>query len=97
MASTVNVQFNDQLRRHIDLRTSEHDVYSTPSEYIRDLVRRDMEQFKHSIDAEIAGMLLASVTSKEKLIPYNSKTFVETHMQALRKRKAASKKKDKYS
>lgn len=92
MVSTVNVQFNDQLRRHIDLRTSEYDVYSTPSEYIRDLVRRDMEQCKKSIDHEIAEMLLASVNSKGKPIPYNSKTFVEDRMKALKKRKNAHKK-----
>lgn len=92
MASTVNVQFNDQLRRYIDSRTSEDDVYATPSEYIRDLVRRDMEQHQKQVDYEIAEMLLASMDSKAKAKPYNKKTFVTEHMQSLRARKMLPKK-----
>ena len=45
MASTLNIQLTDELRRHIDMRASDNDVYATPSEYIRDLVRRDMEDW----------------------------------------------------
>ena len=45
MASTLNVQLTDELRRHVDMRASDNDVYATPSEYIRDLVRRDMEDW----------------------------------------------------
>ena len=46
MSSSLNVQLTDELRRYIDMRASENDVYATPSEYIRDLVRRDMEDWK---------------------------------------------------
>lgn len=45
MSSTLNVQLTNALRRYIDMRTSDDDVYATPSEYIRDLVRRDMEDW----------------------------------------------------
>jgi antitoxin ParD1/3/4 len=45
MASTLNVQLTDELRRYVDMRASDNDVYATPSEYIRDLVRRDMEDW----------------------------------------------------
>ena len=45
MSSTLNLQLTTELRRYIDLRASDNDVYSTPSEYIRDLVRRDMEDW----------------------------------------------------
>ncbi len=45
MTSTLNIQLTDELRRYIDMRASDDDVYSTPSEYIRDLVRRDMEDW----------------------------------------------------
>jgi len=45
MASTLNIQLTDELRRHVDMRASDNDVYATPSEYIRDLVRRDMEDW----------------------------------------------------
>ena len=42
MSSTLNVQLTTELRRYVDMRASDNDIYSTPSEYIRDLVRRDM-------------------------------------------------------
>ncbi len=45
MSSTLNLQLTTELRRYIDMRSSDDDVYSTPSEYIRDLVRRDMEDW----------------------------------------------------
>ena len=43
MASTLNISLTDELRRFVDSRASDQDVYSTPSEYIRDLIRRDRE------------------------------------------------------
>lgn len=43
VASSLNVSLTDELRRFVDARASDQDVYSTPSEYIRDLIRRDME------------------------------------------------------
>ncbi len=45
MSSSLNVQLTNELRRYIDMRASDNDIYSTPSEYIRDLVRRDMEDW----------------------------------------------------
>lgn len=45
MSSTINLQLTTELRRYIDMRASDSDFYSTPSEYIRDLVRRDMEDW----------------------------------------------------
>ncbi|MET0155788.1 MAG: hypothetical protein ABW189_06780 [Rickettsiales bacterium] len=45
MTSNLNVQLTDELRRHINLRASDRDVYATPSEYIRDLIRKDMEDW----------------------------------------------------
>jgi antitoxin ParD1/3/4 len=43
MSSSLNVSLTDELRRFVDSRASDQGVYSTPSEYIRDLIRRDME------------------------------------------------------
>ena len=43
MSSSLNVSLTDELRRFVDMRASDQDVYSTPSEYVRDLIRRDME------------------------------------------------------
>ena len=44
MSSTLNIQLTEELRRHVDARACDDDIYSTPSEYIRDLIRRDMEE-----------------------------------------------------
>ena len=45
MASTLNIQLTDELRRHLDMRVSDDDIFATPSEYICDLVRHDMEDW----------------------------------------------------
>ncbi|NEO38010.1 MAG: hypothetical protein F6J90_17410 [Moorea sp. SIOASIH] len=45
MSSSLNIQLTDKLRRYVDMRASDDDVYATPSEYIRDLIRRDMEDY----------------------------------------------------
>lgn len=44
MAEGVNVRFSGELQRFIQERTGELGVYSSASEYIRDLVRRDYER-----------------------------------------------------
>ena len=43
MSSTLNVQLTDALRKYVDERASDKDVYATPSEYIRDLILKDMQ------------------------------------------------------
>ena len=43
MSSSLNVSLTDELRRYVDKRASDTDLYATPSEYIRDLIRQDME------------------------------------------------------
>ena len=43
MASSLNLSLTDELRKFINSRTGDAGVYSTPSEYLRDLIRRDME------------------------------------------------------
>jgi antitoxin ParD1/3/4 len=43
LSSTLNVRLTDALRKYVDERASDPDVYATPSEYIRDLIRQDMQ------------------------------------------------------
>lgn len=43
MASSLNLSLTDELREFINSRTGDAGIYSTPSEYLRDLIRRDME------------------------------------------------------
>ncbi len=44
MSSSLNVQLTTELRRYVDERASDNDLYATPSEYIRALIRKDMEE-----------------------------------------------------
>ncbi len=44
MAEGVNVRFSGELQRFIQERTGNSGIYSSASEYIRDLVRRDYER-----------------------------------------------------
>lgn len=50
MSSSLNVQLTDELRRYVDERASDKDVYATPSEYIRDLIRQDMRDRAVALD-----------------------------------------------
>ena len=43
LSSSLNVQLTDALRKYVDERASDKDVYATPSEHIRDLIRQDMQ------------------------------------------------------
>ncbi|MCY4362013.1 MAG: hypothetical protein OXE42_07495 [Gammaproteobacteria bacterium] len=43
MASSLNLSLTNELRAFVDSRTGDSGVYATPSEYIRDLIRHDME------------------------------------------------------
>ncbi len=43
MTSSLHVSLPDEMRAYVDLRTNGKTRYSTPSEYVRDLIRRDME------------------------------------------------------
>ena len=43
MPNSLNLSLTDELREFINSRTGDAGVYATPSEYLRDLIRRDME------------------------------------------------------
>ncbi len=43
MASSMNLSLTDELRDFVNGRTGDAELYSTPSEYLRSLIRRDME------------------------------------------------------
>ena len=43
MTSSLNLSLTNELRKFVDSRTGDSGVYATPSEYIRDLIRHDME------------------------------------------------------
>lgn len=43
MASSMNLSLTDELRDFVNNRVGDNGLYATPSEYLRDLIRRDME------------------------------------------------------
>lgn len=45
MANSLNLSLTDELRRYVDTRTGDGDLYATPSEFIRDLIRHDMQDW----------------------------------------------------
>jgi len=42
MSSSLNVSLTDELREFVNSRTGDKGLYATPSEYLRDLIRRDI-------------------------------------------------------
>ncbi|MEK6746410.1 MAG: hypothetical protein AABY33_05210 [Pseudomonadota bacterium] len=44
MSNSLNIQLTTELRRYVDERASDNDVYATPSEFVRDLIRKDRAQ-----------------------------------------------------
>jgi len=55
MSSSLNVSLTDELRSYVNTRASDTDVYSTPSEYIRDLIRQDMQN-RHIVSHVMHGL-----------------------------------------
>lgn len=44
MTSSLHVSLPDEMRAYVDLRTNGKNAYTTPSEYVRSLIRTDMEK-----------------------------------------------------
>ncbi len=61
----VTLRISGSLRDYIEECTGEHGSYETPSEYLRDLVRRDMEK-NESEKWERLRMALAEGLSAKK-------------------------------
>lgn len=44
MTSSLHVSLPDEMRAYVDSRTRAEKTYTTPSEYVRALIRNDMER-----------------------------------------------------
>ena len=44
MPASLHVSLPEDLRRFVDSRAGDSALYATPSEYVRDLIRRDMQR-----------------------------------------------------
>ena len=51
MGSSLHVSLPDEMRRYVDRIADGSAIYATPSEYVRDLIRKDMEKMEvyHSL------------------------------------------------
>lgn len=45
MADALNLLLTGELQRYVEARASEHDLYASPDEFVRDLIRRDMQDW----------------------------------------------------
>jgi len=90
MSSSLNIQLTDELRRYVDQRASDDDVYSTPSEYIRDLIRRDMENRNTTREREVATLLM---DARNTLVTPIKSDFMSKERHLLKERSIARKKK----
>ncbi len=55
MSSSLNLSLTNELREFVDMRSGDDGLYATPSEYLRDLIRRDMESQSTAIHV-MAGL-----------------------------------------
>jgi antitoxin ParD1/3/4 len=54
--SSLNISLPEQLKTYVESRVETGD-YGTPSEYVRELIRRDKERRLQRLEGEIAGAL----------------------------------------
>lgn len=43
MADTLKMVLPEELQRYVESRVADHDLFSSPDEFIRSLIRRDMQ------------------------------------------------------
>ncbi len=76
MTSSLHVSLPDEMRAYVDMRTNGSRDYSTPSEYVRALIRSDMERdaqklyvFKELLKAsdEIANNILLPLSTLDEI------------------------------
>lgn len=77
MPASLHVSLPDELRAFVDLRTNGTKDYATPSEYVRNLIRRDMEM--ETQRQQLYGDLLKSVDDIKQGRLHSSEEF-EVHM-----------------
>jgi antitoxin ParD1/3/4 len=78
MPSSLHVSLPDEMRAYVDLRTNGKNAYATPSEYVRALIRSDME--KESERLYVFGELLKSAEEIKTGQTYSAKEVGE-HME----------------
>jgi antitoxin ParD1/3/4 len=54
--SSLNISLPEQLKSYVETQVKQGD-YGTPSEYVRELIRRDKEQRRTRLEAELVNAL----------------------------------------
>jgi antitoxin ParD1/3/4 len=77
--ASMNISLPEELKDYVEART--HSGYSTPSEYVRELIREDRKRrAKERLDA----LLLEGLNSGDP-IPANAEFWIELKREALAK------------
>ena len=79
MTSSLHVSLPDEMRAYVDLRTNGTQAFTTPSEYVRALIRSDME--KEAERLYVFGELLKSADDIKHGRLYSAEE-VEQHLDA---------------
>lgn len=45
MADSLKLVLPEELQRYVDSRVGDHELYASPDEFVRDLIRRDMQDW----------------------------------------------------
>ena len=78
MAEGINVRFAGTLQQFIHQRVSDSGLYSSASEYIRDLVRRDFEKENEKKSEWLRGQLRAGALAAEsEFVPLDADTLIQ--------------------
>ncbi|MBE0533600.1 MAG: hypothetical protein IH626_22480 [Rhodospirillales bacterium] len=65
MPNTINVRLPDALQEFIETQTKGDGLYESVSEYIRDLVRRDLERVEAQKWQKLESILLPGLRAEE--------------------------------
>ncbi|SKA76963.1 antitoxin ParD1/3/4 [Prosthecobacter debontii] len=77
MAAGVNVRFAGELQNFIQERVLKSGLYSSTSEYIRDLVRRDYDKEEQRKWAWLRNELRAgAVADESEFVPLDAETLI---------------------
>lgn len=70
----LNATLPEPLARYVAEMTGDHGLYETPSEFVRDLIRRHMEQLQRT-EAQEINQLLRQSLAENSYSPLHSRDF----------------------
>lgn len=83
MTDTINIQLTGELKKLVDTRTGKSGLYTTPYEYVSNLIRRDIKE-NEQYEREVAEMLLKARSSS--ILPYDADEFFKKQRARIKER-----------